>query len=102
MLSCNAFANAWMDPAVAVGAGSGLRVKAKGGPPVEQLPAVEFLSLAMSSRRVGDQRRWLSRPSHAGLWVEYGWMNHSCVPNAVNYVLGESMVVRVAGPEDSE
>ncbi len=36
---------------------------------------------------------WLLRPAHLGVWAEYGWTNHSCAPNAVNYVLGESMVV---------
>ncbi len=30
--------------------------------------------------------------AHLGLWVEHAWMNHSCAPNVVNYVLGRAMV----------
>lgn len=33
---------------------------------------------------------------HIGLWVEHAWMNHSCSPNVVNYVIGDRMVVRAA------
>lgn len=33
-----------------------------------------------------------SLPPHVGLWTEHAWMNHSCAPNVVNYVLGDAMV----------
>jgi hypothetical protein len=32
--------------------------------------------------------------SHVGLWPAFALFNHSCVPNTVHYVVGESMVVR--------
>ncbi len=83
---------------------------------VDKLPAVDFLRLAVGDAGGGDGSggnggsgeggdggasqggcRWLSRPGHTGLWVEHAWMNHSCAPNVVNYVLGESMVVRGKG-----
>lgn len=40
---------------------------------------------------------WSRLPSHTGLWVEHAWMNHSCAPNVVNYVLGRCMVIRAGG-----
>lgn len=32
--------------------------------------------------------------SSIGLWGEYAMINHSCAPNTVNFVVGESMLVR--------
>lgn len=32
----------------------------------------------------------------AGLWPSYSLINHSCVPNAISYVVGRRMVVRAA------
>ncbi len=31
---------------------------------------------------------------HIGIWGPFAMLNHSCAPNAINYVVGDSMVVR--------
>ncbi|KXZ47298.1 hypothetical protein GPECTOR_36g24 [Gonium pectorale] len=35
---------------------------------------------------------------HIGLWPEFALLNHSCAPNAVNFVVGDAMVVRACRP----
>lgn len=35
---------------------------------------------------------------HVGLWPAFAMLNHSCIPNAMNYVMGRSMVVRAVKP----
>ncbi len=35
---------------------------------------------------------------HIGLWPEFSLFNHSCAPNAVNFVVGGAMVVRAVAP----
>lgn len=34
--------------------------------------------------------------SHVGLWPEMCYINHSCAPNSINYVIGDVMVIRAA------
>jgi len=36
--------------------------------------------------------------SHVGLWPHFSLLNHSCLPNAVHYVVGSTMVVRAVHP----
>lgn len=33
-----------------------------------------------------------------GLWPEFSLINHSCLPNSVNYLMGDRMVVRAVSP----
>lgn len=35
---------------------------------------------------------------HIGVWPEFSLLNHSCSPNTIHWVLGDTMVVRCATP----
>lgn len=42
--------------------------------------------------------RGLKPRGHVGLWLEFSQLNHSCVPNAINLVIGDAMVCRAVAP----
>lgn len=61
-------------------------------PPPRPLPHADAEDLAAAACR-GEQPR-----GHIGLFPEFALFNHSCAPNAINFVVGRSMVVRAAEP----
>jgi hypothetical protein len=51
-------------------------------------PGDDHEDLAASVAR-GEEAR-----GHVGLWPAFAMLNHSCIPNSMNFVLGSSMAVR--------
>ena len=50
---------------------------------------------AQSDRAIAASREQ-AVTSHIGLWPEMSFINHSCAPNAINYVVGNTIIIRAA------
>ncbi len=65
-------------------------------------PPLSFVESVVAFNAFGDeyedlaaaQLRGQPARSHVGLWQGFNLFNHSCAPNCVHYVVGDTMVVR--------
>ena len=56
-------------------------------------PAADADDMRPACMQAGGDAAAMQRGGHIGLWLHFSLINHSCLPNAINFVVGDHMVV---------